>query len=276
MPRRYAGRQREGGTEGGRSSTPASGGGLCFGDVVRGFRVRLPPTRAWCGVHGPWVRLPSSCGCGAGAVLCGPPSAFGAAFFSAICGACALAAFAAGDDGTASFFAEAGAFFGVGADLTWRSAVRGGEGGSSCSFFDGTRARPLFRGPAPSELDCFGAMLRSGRGRGSCAFFGCLCLSTAHTVRVRTVYQRAGKRGAPVPVPEVRAGGCTMVHRAPPVPPVPCSGTLGNSVSLHVKHSSTSMKSPMSIREERSIGEFDQKGALFDRRVTLQSKGAAL
>ena len=39
VPRRYAGRQREGGTEGGRSSTPASGGGLCFGDVVRGFRV---------------------------------------------------------------------------------------------------------------------------------------------------------------------------------------------------------------------------------------------
>ena len=67
-----------------------------------------------------------------------------------------------------------------------------------------------------------------------------------------------------------------MVHRAPPVPPVLCSGTLGNSVSLHVKHSSTSMKSPMSIREERSIGEFDQKGALFDRRVTLQSKGAPL
>ena len=74
VPRRYAGRQREGGTEGGWSSTPASGGGLCFGDVVRGFRVRLPPTRAWCGVHGPWVRLPSSCGCCAGAVLCVPPS----------------------------------------------------------------------------------------------------------------------------------------------------------------------------------------------------------
>ena len=30
-----------------------------------------------------------------------------------------------------------------------------------------------------------------------------------------------------------------MVHRAPPVPPVLCSGTLGNSVSLYVKHLNT-------------------------------------
>jgi hypothetical protein len=47
--------------------------------------------------------------------------------------------------------------------------------------------------------------------------------STAHTVRVRTVYQRAGKRGAPVPVPEVRAGG--LYHGAP------C--TAGTKVQLH-------------------------------------------
>ena len=60
--------------------------------------------------------------------------------------------------------------------------------------------------------------------------------STAHTVRVRTVYQRAGKRGAPVPVPEVRAGGCTTVHRAPPVPPVLRSGTLGNSPSDNLQN----------------------------------------
>ena len=36
--------------------------------------------------------------------------------------------------------------------------------------------------------------------------------ATAHTVRVRTVYQRAGKHGAPVPVPEVRAGGLYLVY----------------------------------------------------------------
>ena len=48
-------------------------------------------------------------------------------------------------------------------------------------------------------------------------------MATAHTVRVRTVYQRAGKRGAPVPVPEVRAGG--LYHGAP------C--TAGTKVQLH-------------------------------------------
>ena len=32
-------------------------------------------------------------------------------------------------------------------------------------------------------------------------------LPTAHTVRVRTVYHDMVRRGAPVPVPEVRAGG---------------------------------------------------------------------
>ena len=31
--------------------------------------------------------------------------------------------------------------------------------------------------------------------------------ATAHTVRVRTVYHDMVRRGAPVPVPEVRAGG---------------------------------------------------------------------
>ena len=47
--------------------------------------------------------------------------------------------------------------------------------------------------------------------------------ATAHTVRVRTVYQRAGKRRAPVPVPEVRGGG--LYHGAP------C--TAGTKVQLH-------------------------------------------
>ena len=61
--------------------------------------------------------------------------------------------------------------------------------------------------------------MRGGRHDSSPQF-----TATAHTVRVRTVYQRAGKRGAPVPVPEVRAGG--LYHGAP------C--TAGTKVQLHL------------------------------------------
>ena len=55
---------------------------------------------------------------------------------------------------------------------------------------------------------------------------------TVHTVQVRTVYQHVVRRGAPVPVPAVRARGpyrgvpCTagtkgQLHRSLCVPPVP-------------------------------------------------------